>query len=651
MKPDAEPQPSDSRTYPGGWFGIALIVLASVVLYASTFDHAFHLDSTYGLVDNPSIRSLSNIPQFFWDPFTLTSLRSNADYRPLLQVTYAINHAISGYSMWSWHAVQILLHAFNAVCLMRIVEVLIPKMLPAPTHQQRNLIPLLVALLFVVHPTASGVVNYLWARSSLLTAAFLLPAILSFMRQHYRRASWLYALALLTKIEAVGCLGLFGAWLILKEAEQRMESGRSGGMWTDLRSALCRRNFTIMAPMLLTTAAMAGVRMALLPDFLAEARSDPWVTHLDYLMTQTTAWWHYVFNWWFPWSLVADDLAYPVYDTFEHPVVFASVYGWCLVGVVLHGIYKHRPCYPILAVSALALIAPHSSFLPLTEMVNEHRPYLSMGLLSVCWLVPGLGWLVGGETASSTRRTASAAVVIAAIVMLGQATTQRNQVFQSWYTYWSDTLTKAPSWRAHNNMGWHHLNNGDWKQAEEHFEAAMAFKNVNPIVLTNRAVVADKQGRRLEAKQWHDRAVVANEYTSIALEHRAAHLLNHGQYETALNDLNRAKPTTMRPHWVHIHAAQALAGLGNWQEASREFLEARTLDGPKTEASIQQVAAPYWASDSQAKSGILFFKALEAQWPRRWWIHANMARLAAKTGDAELAQIHSGLADSIRASP
>ena len=95
MKSDAEPNPLDSRPHPGGWFGIALIALTSVVLYSSTFDHAFHLDSTYGLVDNPSIRSLWNIPQFFWDPFTLTSLRSNADYRPLLQVTFALNHAIS----------------------------------------------------------------------------------------------------------------------------------------------------------------------------------------------------------------------------------------------------------------------------------------------------------------------------------------------------------------------------------------------------------------------------------------------------------------------------------------------------------------------------------------------------------------------------
>lgn len=651
MTPDADPQASNSRSHPGGWFGIALIALASVVLYASTFDHAFHLDSTYGLVDNPSIRSLSNVPQFFWDPFTLTSLRSNADYRPLLQVTYAINHAISGYSMWSWHAVQILLHTFNAVCLMRIVGVLVPKMIDSPTRPQRELIPLIAALLFVVHPTASGVVNYLWARSSLLTAALLLPAILSFMQQRYRWASWLYALALFTKIEAVGCLGVFGAWLILRQAEQRMERGETGGLWSDLRATMCRSNLIIMAPMLLTTVAMAGIRTALLPDFLADARSDPWVTHTDYLLTQTTAWWHYVFNWWAPLDLVADNLAYPVYESFKHPMVFASVYGWCLVAVLLHGLYKRWPCYPFLALSALAIISPHSSFMPLTEMVNEHRPYLSMALLSLCWIVPGLAWLMGGEKANSTRRTASASAVIAALVLLSQATMQRNQVFESWHTYWSDTVAKAPSWRAHNNMGWHHLNNGDLQHAHDHFEAAIAFKNANPIVLTNLAVVADRQGRTADAKQWHDKAVQANKYTSIALESRADHLLQHGNFDAALGDLQSAKPMTMRQHRVHIHTAQALVGLGDWQQAAQEFMRAKSIDPAQTEAAIQQVAEPFWASNGQAQAGILFFKELEQQWPGRWWVHANMARLAEKTGDVALAQTQADLATQLRASP
>lgn len=30
--------------------------------------------------------------------------------RPILQTTFALNYAITGYQMWSWHLVQILVH-------------------------------------------------------------------------------------------------------------------------------------------------------------------------------------------------------------------------------------------------------------------------------------------------------------------------------------------------------------------------------------------------------------------------------------------------------------------------------------------------------------------------------------------------------------
>src|SRR5436309_1302947 len=65
-------------------FGVAaaLIIVAVIGAYSNTFANGFHLDDEYGLIQNPWIRSLANVPHFFADPFTLTTLARNADYRP-----------------------------------------------------------------------------------------------------------------------------------------------------------------------------------------------------------------------------------------------------------------------------------------------------------------------------------------------------------------------------------------------------------------------------------------------------------------------------------------------------------------------------------------------------------------------------------------
>jgi hypothetical protein len=93
------------------------VILAGVIfaVYSNNYRHDHQLDSGHLLLENVAVRSLKNIPSYFRDPSTLSALRSNIDYRPVLQVTYALNYALSGYDTWSWHLVQILLHA---VCVL-----------------------------------------------------------------------------------------------------------------------------------------------------------------------------------------------------------------------------------------------------------------------------------------------------------------------------------------------------------------------------------------------------------------------------------------------------------------------------------------------------------------------------------------------------
>jgi len=108
---------------------------------------------------NPWIRSLKHVPRFFVDPFTLTTLAANADYRPVLQTTYALNYAISQYNPWSWHLFNLILHIIVALSLYCSVErcSVVAGSSRLPVSRKRTGIAILgAALLFAVHPIPTG---------------------------------------------------------------------------------------------------------------------------------------------------------------------------------------------------------------------------------------------------------------------------------------------------------------------------------------------------------------------------------------------------------------------------------------------------------------------------------------------------------------
>jgi protein O-mannosyl-transferase len=62
--------------------GSALLVLLLVTAYADHFQNSFHFDDAHTIKTNAAIRELRNIPQFFRDATTSSSLPSNQSYRP-----------------------------------------------------------------------------------------------------------------------------------------------------------------------------------------------------------------------------------------------------------------------------------------------------------------------------------------------------------------------------------------------------------------------------------------------------------------------------------------------------------------------------------------------------------------------------------------
>src|SRR5215813_11025158 len=66
------------------WLGAALLLAVLFAAYANHFHNGFHFDDAHTIVNNAAIRELRNIPLFFRDATTFSSLPSNQSYRPLV---------------------------------------------------------------------------------------------------------------------------------------------------------------------------------------------------------------------------------------------------------------------------------------------------------------------------------------------------------------------------------------------------------------------------------------------------------------------------------------------------------------------------------------------------------------------------------------
>ena len=88
------------------WLPPLLLVLAGVLAYRNSFDGVFVYDDLDSIRDNPHIRVLWPLSEAMSLP--LLSSATTVDGRPLLSLSFALNHALFGPEPWGYHLVNLL---------------------------------------------------------------------------------------------------------------------------------------------------------------------------------------------------------------------------------------------------------------------------------------------------------------------------------------------------------------------------------------------------------------------------------------------------------------------------------------------------------------------------------------------------------------
>ena len=165
-------------------FFLAMLTLLGLVAYLNSLPNGFHFDDYPTIVENGAIRSLKLIPAYFVDTttWTLSPLR---DWRPVVLVTFALNYRMGGIDPVIFRLTNLVLHIATSLFLFLILKDILSRpaarLAPASPRTATGL-ALSAALLFLVHTANSEVVNYIFARSTLLATFFYAGAFYCYLR-------------------------------------------------------------------------------------------------------------------------------------------------------------------------------------------------------------------------------------------------------------------------------------------------------------------------------------------------------------------------------------------------------------------------------------------------------------------------------------
>jgi tetratricopeptide (TPR) repeat protein len=561
-----------------------LIAAAAVAVYANSLSGPFVLDDIPSIADNLTIRHLGTA--------LFPPVRTTEGGRPILNLSMAIDYAVSGTAVWSYHATNLAIHVLAALALFGIAR----RALARRAAQSAPLMAFCAALLWALHPLQTGSVTYVVQRAESLMGLFYLLTLYCFVRGAESGgpgARLWHGLSVAACLLGMGTKEVMvSAPLVVLLYDRTFLAGSFGAAlrrsWPTYAGLAA--TWLILPLLVLSTHGRGGT-----------AGFGSGVGWGAYALTQFPAILHYLRLCLWPHPLVFD---YGSELARLSPLLMASAaLVACLAAAAAWALVRGS-ALGFLGAAFFAILAPSSSVVPVvTETMAEHRMYLP--------LAPVVMMAVAGIYRWLGRGAFPICMLLAAALFA--ATWQRNEVYRSAESLWEDTAAKRPeNDRAHNDLGNAlkaegranearaqfgealrlnpsnvdaHINLGGSLSAEgraaeaiAQYKEALALRPDDSAAHNELGNALNAQGRRAEARALFEEAVRLDPGNAEALNNLANCLNADGRtaeavarYEEAL----RIKPEVAN---VHNNLGNALLAGGRTADATAQFGEALRLD-------------------------------------------------------------------------
>ncbi len=165
-------------------------LLGCLLAYGSALHGPLFFDDVPNLLENASVQIVGGT----FDEWRIAALSSDAGvlHRPVAMLSFALNHALSGaFSAFSLKATNLAIHLAVAALVYWLARALLHTPALRGSLQgagQRQLVAMLAAAIWLLHPIHVSTVLYAVQRMAQLSALFTLAGLLLFTRYRLRWA-------------------------------------------------------------------------------------------------------------------------------------------------------------------------------------------------------------------------------------------------------------------------------------------------------------------------------------------------------------------------------------------------------------------------------------------------------------------------------
>ena len=581
---------------------ILLIILISLTSYFNIFNNEFVWDDHVFILDNPDVRSLSNLPLFF-------SQDVDGLYRPLRSVHYAIVYFFAGKNEFLYHFNSLFFHAIISILIFLIIYGIINK---------KN-ISLISALIFAAHPVHTERVANITAGFDLLGIFFMLLSFYFYIKysksknkKYCLSSLLLFFLAVFSSEEAI-TLPLL---IILHELSFNREKLNTKNAIT--KNIVNNYLFYFIIALLYLAARFIVVGFkGRVEEYLAG-------NFLLTMLTMLKVYVYYIYLMVLPLNLTLFREVEAATSIFDFKVLISAL---ILITIAFFAIknYKNKVVFFSVFWFFIALI-PFSNILPLQVFMAErylYVPSIAFSLLVSYLLVELFNFQFRIIKNENIIKHIIVVFVVLLLAFYVFSTINRNNDWKDDMTLWSKTIKTNPnSSRAHDNLGFTYERAGETEKALQEFEIAVRLQPDNFRALANLGVAYAKFGfynksitaleKSIEIYKYHktydklglvydelnreDKAI-ENFKEAINLNPRYAKAHNDlgtvygkiGEFDLALEEFNAAIKIDKDYADAHFNKGILLEFLGEEDKAREEFEAAIRLE-PKNELYRQKLS-------------------------------------------------------------
>jgi len=511
----------------------AVIAFAALLFaYSNHWHNDFHFDDAHTVQNNIYIQSIHNIPLFFKDCKTFSSIPSHGSYRPLVSTTLAIDYWMgltfnqNGYTPFWFHLSTFLFLIAQGVLMFFFFK----KILDTASNTTPNaFIALFATAWYLLNPVSAETINYVISRSDSLSTFFVVLAFVMYQYSNASKKYLLYLIPIIIGATAKPTVIMFAPMLLVYHILfEKQTSLLDFGKWK--------------IGEVLKFALPSFLLAILLYFFIKKMEAgmfEPGGSSLfNYALTQPYIYLHYVSMFLLPLQLSADT----DWGTFKSVTDPRALVGFVFLASLIFTIFytsktkKYRPIAFGISWFLLALVP--TTLVPLAEVMNDHRqffPHIGTAI-ALTWAL----YLLLENIWAKIPAAATATFALLFLSSYAYGTFQRNKVWRTEETLWKDVTEKSPmNGRGLMNYGLALMARGEYAGAEQYFNRGLQLWPYYSYLYINMAIVKEAMGKADEAGAFYAKGLEYGKGYPNNYFYYGKYLYKQGKKEEAIGYLKK----------------------------------------------------------------------------------------------------------------